>query len=569
MTRKSALALISVLFIFCLAGSALAGDVLYARYPALSPDGGMIAVTYLGDIWTVPSSGGQARRLTVHEAEDVRPHFSPDGKSILFSSRRYNNYDVYVVPVEGGEPGRLTFSSSTDYGTGWFPGSDSVLIYSYRDGWGDLFKISVEGGMPIKLTGYPYEDESAGRISADGRYLIYNNGSGSYRWWRRDLRGGRNTDVYIQDRTQKPFASTRLTAHPGYDLWPILNRESGEIYFVSNRDEWAQIWKMPVAGGEPVRLTNFTDDGVQWLNSNPQGTVLVFEQGFEIWIMDPTRAEPRKVSIEINSDEKINRTAKKTFDGSVDWFSLSPDEKKIAAVVHGEIFVLPASDPKEGKRITYTPAREAFPVWGADSKTIYYNSDRHGNYEIYSADVTTSEETRLTNSPEDDVKPIVSPDGKYLACFRANDRIVRIDLKTGDETVWVEGLFSDFPVAATVDYDWSPDSRWLTFAMNGPTYETDIFMVSIDDEMHNISKFARDNIRPRFSNDGKIVYFTSTINNSYDACKIDLVPKPAEFFESSFDSLFAEKEEAKEDEKKEESIDSVVVDPERIESRRK
>ncbi len=137
---------LAVIFVFVSltyapAGNLLAEEVLYARFPALSPDGRTVAFSYHGDIWTVSSSGGVANRLTAHEADDMIPHFSPDGGQILFSSRRHNNYDIFVMPVEGGKPKQLTFNSAFDVGSGWFPAGDSVLFTSRREGWRDIFKV--------------------------------------------------------------------------------------------------------------------------------------------------------------------------------------------------------------------------------------------------------------------------------------------------------------------------------------------------------------------------------------------------------------------------------------------
>jgi len=566
----------SVFIILCLTPFLAADDILYARYPVLSPDGNTIAFTYLGDIWTVSSDGGEATRLTIHEAEDIRPQYSPDGKWIMFSSNRFNNYDVFIIPVEGGEARQLTYHSAYDVGSSWFPNGDSVLVSSTRDGYLDIFKVSIEGGMPVKLTGYAYEQEYAGRLSSDSKYLLYCNGSGLSRWWRRDMRSNGNADIFIQDRTKKEFTSVRLTDFKNHDVWPVWNYNTNDIYFVSTRGEWAQILKTTTTGDEPVQITDFTDDGVQWLNSNFDGTMLVFEQGMYIWKMDPTNNMPEKVRIKVVTDERDNLVTRKTFDKNVERFSLSPDEKKIAAVVHGEIYVIPAEEPKEGKRVTFTSAREGYPIWGDDSKTVYYTSDRDGNFEIYSADVTSGVETRLTQTKENEVEPIISPDGKYLAYYRGLNKIVRYDLETKREEVWVEGNFADLPIDRTVEYDWSPDSKWLTFTMVGPTYESDIYMINLDGESYNITQFAEWNFNPRFSQDGKMVYFTSTINDRYDTYKIDLIPKPVEFFEASFDSLFIEdekedkdKEDKKKDDKKEdEGPEPVELDMKRIESRR-
>ncbi len=574
MTRMHAVAHLVSAIILLMAIPSAAGEILYARYPALSPDGETVAFTYMGDIWTAPSSGGRPHRLTVHEAEDIRPQFSPDGLKILFSSRRYNNYDVFIIPAGGGRPQQLTFHTADDIGTGWFAAGDSVLFTSSRDGYRDIYKVSAAGGSPVVLTGYPFEQEYNGRVSSDGRYLIFNNGSGLSRWWRRDLKASKNTDVFIQDRRPDEFTSRRLTDFDGHDLWPVYNEERREVYFVSARDEWAQIWKIPFAGGDPVAITAFNDDGVQWLNSNPSGTMLVFEQGFSIWILDPASSELRRVPIEIATDERTNTVETKTFTGDIDWYSLSPDEKKIAIVIHGEVYVIPAEDPEEGIRVTATPARERHPVWGADSRIIYYSSDRSGNYDIYCADIVSGEETRLTQPPENEVKPLVSPDGAYLIFYRGLDKIIRIDLDSREESVWVSGVFFDLGVEPTIEYDWSPDSRWLTFTMAGPTYETDIHVVSLDGEPHNISKFARWNFRPRFSPDGKVIYFSSSFEDQYDTYKIDLRHEPFEFFEAAFDSLFMEDVDSTDsDDAEADSIrqepPTVVIDIDGIEKRRR
>lgn len=544
--------------------TAAAAQISYARYPALSPDNQTIAFTYRGDIWSVPATGGQATRLTVHEAEDIRPQYSPDGNWLLFSSRRANNYDVFLMPATGGVPRQLTFNSEYDVGTGWFPNSDSVLFTSYRNDRGDIFKVSIDGGMPIKLTGYNEEREYNGRLSPDGRWLIYNDGSGPYRWWRRDLRTAGNTEIWMLDRQATEFTSQRITDWPGHDLSPVLDYESGTIYFVSCRGEWGQVFKV-IHGSEPEAITSFSGDGVQWLNSNPQGNLLVFEQGFKIWLLDPATNDLREVPIEISTDEAFNRVVTRELEGKVEWFSLSPDEKKIAAVLHGEIYILPAEEPEIGRRVTSTGARERHPVWGQDSETLYYSSDRNGNYDIFSVDVVSGQETQLTATDLNESKPLVSPDGKYLVYYRGLEQIVRRDLATGAEAIWVEGNFFDLGIETTYMYDWSPDSRWLTFTMAGPTYETDIYLVSLAGDVHNITQTAGWNYRPKFAADGKSVYFTSWFDRADNTYQVMLQPEPVEFPEATIDSLFITETDGEEDEA--EPPVSVQIDFENITNR--
>src|SRR3954467_15114979 len=88
--------------------------IRFARTPDISPDGKLVAFSYLGDIWTVETIGGIARPVTMHEAHDYAPCFSPDGKTLAFASNRHGSYDVFAVPTQGGKPRRLTFDSAQD-----------------------------------------------------------------------------------------------------------------------------------------------------------------------------------------------------------------------------------------------------------------------------------------------------------------------------------------------------------------------------------------------------------------------------------------------------------------------
>src|SRR5436190_3313335 len=102
--------------------------IRFARTPDISPDGKLVAFSYLGDVWVVEAIGGVARPVTMHTAHDVYPAFSPDGRSIAFSSNRHGSYDVFVVSAQGGKPKRLTSDSAQDVVCGWSPDGKQVLF---------------------------------------------------------------------------------------------------------------------------------------------------------------------------------------------------------------------------------------------------------------------------------------------------------------------------------------------------------------------------------------------------------------------------------------------------------
>src|SRR2546423_4953093 len=101
--------LLLVIITACWTGPAAAAQepIRFARTPDISPDGKLVAFSYLGDIWVVEAIGGVARPVTMHEKHDIYPVFSPDGKKIAFSSNRHGSYDQFCVPVQSGQPAPL------------------------------------------------------------------------------------------------------------------------------------------------------------------------------------------------------------------------------------------------------------------------------------------------------------------------------------------------------------------------------------------------------------------------------------------------------------------------------
>jgi tricorn protease len=102
------------------------------RYPAISPDGQTIAFEYKGDIYTVPVSGGSASPLTIHEAYDYMPVWSPDGRSIAFASDRSGNMDIYLISSYGGTPKRLTYYSNGESPSAFTPDGQNVIFSGVR-----------------------------------------------------------------------------------------------------------------------------------------------------------------------------------------------------------------------------------------------------------------------------------------------------------------------------------------------------------------------------------------------------------------------------------------------------
>src|SRR5215468_387252 len=121
----------------------------YFTDPALSPDGSEIAFVSGGDIWTVPSAGGDAHLLVSNPATESRPLYSPDDSRLAFVSTRTGNGDIYVLTLGTGELRRITFDDGNDQLDAWsrdgrwlYFSSTSHDISSMND----IYRVSADGG---------------------------------------------------------------------------------------------------------------------------------------------------------------------------------------------------------------------------------------------------------------------------------------------------------------------------------------------------------------------------------------------------------------------------------------
>src|SRR5262249_4773058 len=144
---------------------------ILARQPALSAS--EIAFVFAGDLWTVPRTGGEAKRLTTGPGVESDPYFSPDGKWIAFTGQYDGNTDVFVIPSQGGVPRRLTWHPDSDIALGWTPDGQKVLFSSTRTSYSrfrELHTVSLEGGLEEKL---PLPMGYEGAFSPSGDRLAY------------------------------------------------------------------------------------------------------------------------------------------------------------------------------------------------------------------------------------------------------------------------------------------------------------------------------------------------------------------------------------------------------------
>ncbi len=500
-----------------------AEDLLGARHPNLSPDGSMIAFSYMGDIWTVPSEGGRANRITVHESYDRTPIWSPDGTRLAFSSNRFGNDDIWVVDAGGGRAERRTWHSAADQVVGWSATGDEIYFASRRESrQPHLFLTDRNGSHPLSVI---RERTLHAAVSPDGEQLLWVKGYTP--WWRKHYKGSASRDIWT--RATGGGESVRLTQWEGDDEYPMWAADGKAFYFLSERDDGvANIWKAEIEYGasparmigQPVQITHHDEWSIESASIAANGSLIAYERHGKLYTVTLSGGEPEQVAIDLESDDKWNRVRYETATDHATEFAVSPDESEVAIVVHGEVFVMELDDGEgtdQIRRITDTPARERHVAWAPDGESIYFASDRNGQTDIIRAYSTDSDEKRLsrsrrtatslvTDTPDNELNPVPSPDGERVAFLRGAGYAHTIKIDGGDERLLLPG--------PDVLYTrWSPDSKWVAVSQSNLGGLEDVLIAPASGgEAYNVSRAYIDDYSPFWTGDGKRLVYASRDN---------------------------------------------------------
>jgi Tol biopolymer transport system component/C-terminal processing protease CtpA/Prc len=515
--------------------------------PALSPDGSEIAFVSGGDIWTVAATGGEARLLVSDPATESRPIYSPDGKQLAFISTRTGDGDVYVLDFASGRLTRLTWDDGLDQLDGW--SRDGKWLYfssTSRDisGMYDIYRVPVDGGTPMPVSADRYASEYWAAPAPDGSTLAFTaRGVMASQWWRKGHSHLDESEIWLLHDGAGPRYE-RVTDGGSKSAWPMWSRDGRTLYYMSDRSGAENVWAQQV-GGAARQLTKFTDGRVLWPAIAYDGRAIAFERDMGIWLLDPATGSARAVPVTLRGAPAGPGIEHLSLTRQFRELALSPDGKKVAFVVRGEVFAASAKDGGDAARVTSTPASESQVVWSPDSRRIAYVSDRDGASHIYLYDFANREETRLTNDSASDVTPRWSPDGKRIAFLRGGRELRVIDPSDRAERLLATGEMQRAPFLSSRPFDWSHDGRWIAYLASGgeggqftnayvvPTAGGDARAVSF---LPNA--FSR---TISWSRDGSYLLLASSQRTEMgQIARVDLVPRTPHFREDQFRDLFQE-----------------------------
>jgi Tol biopolymer transport system component len=317
--------------------------------------------------------------------DDV-PAFSPDSQTLAFT--RTNNdatsADIYVLPVTGGEPRRLTFDNVNPRGLDWTADGREIVFSSNREGPREgpnsLWKISASGGLPERLA-VGGDNVVYPSISRRGHRLAYAKGStGDVNIYRIERSGSSN-------RWSPP---TKFISSTQRDTNAQFSPDGKHIVFESSRAGNFGIWVCDNDGSNPVEVSSSDREWTGTPRWSPDGRQIAFdlkrEHDWDIYTTGVDGGPPRRLTTE-SSDENVPSWSR---DGRWIYFSSNRTGKR-------QVWKAPAEG---GEAVQVTKEGGFLAFESPDGKFVYYTEDYEGQLTpgIWRIPTGGGEETRVLDS---------------------------------------------------------------------------------------------------------------------------------------------------------------------------
>lgn len=494
---------------------------LWMRHPAISPNGKTIAFSYQGDIFTVPSSGGTAKQITSNAAFDSYPVWSPDGNHIAFASNREGSIDVWVMDANGGIPKRVTTNSGSEYPLRWKDNSTIMFKASimptaksiiFAGSYPQVYTVGMDGGRPKLFSDITMD---ALDINASGD-VLYIDRKGYEDEWRKHHRSPITRDVWLKSGD----SFRKLTTFDGEDRDPVWSADGKSFYYLSEQSGTLNVYHRTLDGKE-TQITNHEKNPVRFLSAASDGTLCYGYDG-EIYTVRKG-GQPQKTAIRIAADTEGKELIRQIRNSGAYNIKLSPNGKEIGFVMHGDVYVT-SIEYRTTKQITNTPEQERYIDFSPDGRTIIYDSERNGVWQIYATTMKNKDEKqfayatelveeRLTQSDQTSFQPKFSPDGKQIAFWENRGTLRVMDAKGKNVKTAMDGKFVYSYSDGDIDFTWSPDSKWLlsSYIGVGGWNNSDIALVNAsgNGEIHNLTESGYNESNAKWVLDGKAMLFCS------------------------------------------------------------
>lgn len=452
-----------------------------------SPDGKEIVFDLLGDLYIVPMTGGEARRLTDGPAWDCQPRFSPDGKQIAFISDRNGSDNLWLINVDGS--GLKKVSDETDDQLGspaWAPDGNYIVVRKYGPypgatdylRWTSLWIFHKDGGKGIELVKGKGETEiSSGAVfSPDGKLVYFSSHSGTYKY---NVDIGR-FQVYTYNRDTGELE--KITSEYGGGLRPIVSPDGRWLVYASRHDAKTGLRIRDLTTREehwlalPIQRDDqegfAVNDLLPGYSFTPDSKAVLFTHDGHIQRVDVATHEVATIPFTANVEQSLGPRVHTDWpidDGPLTvrqmrWTNQSPDGKQIVFSAVGKIWVMDLPDGKP-RRLTSGILREYCPTFSPDGKWVAYVtwSDSDGG-ELWKIAASGGAPVKLSAVAGYYSAPQWSPDGSKLLFVM------------GSRRGWLRADEADIQEVRWISADGGPSHTIVALSGNGyqqPTFNGD------------------------------------------------------------------------------------------------
>lgn len=488
---------------------ALAVDPGYFRQPALRGD--TVVFTAEGDLWTVSASGGLARRLTTHPAEETQAVLSPDGREVAFVAAYDGATDVYRMPLSGGLPQRLSYLAGRVFLQGYTPAGE--ILYSSDQALGPTNARVLRAVDPAsgQTREWPLADVADAALSADGATLWFTQfGLALTGDNARQYRGGAMARLFRIDAAASREAE-RVAASLDANLsQPLAWREG--VIVTADIEGIANLWSLDAAGA-PQALTRHQDFEVR--GAALDGERVIYQHGADLRILDLSIGEDRRLDIRLVSDfeQRRARAVKKPL-SFLQALNVAGDGSRVAISARGRVSLAAPGPLRRVDVDAPGSQRLRSAVLAVDGKSLYALVDGEDSSSIrrYPVDGSGAGETLSAGDGEYRWRLYPDPTGKHLAYDDKQGRLWLLDLKTRRSVEIDHSEHGRDDVYESVV--WSPDGRYLAVVRPDSTRLINQLLL-LDVAQARRVVLTRDRYEsfdPAFSRDGRWLYFLSNRN---------------------------------------------------------
>ncbi|HSJ09585.1 MAG TPA: amidohydrolase family protein [Longimicrobiales bacterium] len=429
----------------------------------VSPDGRTLVFDLLGDIYTMPITGGRATPLSTGMAMDAQPRFSPDGTRIVFTSDRSGGEGVWVMSLDGKDTLQVTRGKTDKYDSPeWTPDGKYIVVTRGMS----LHMYHVDGGTGQQVTRPPTPPAggaggggAAGNLrymgaafTPDGRYIwaarrtgqwMYNTPLPDYQLVTYDRHTGQ-----VSNRTSRQGSAFRPTLSPdGKYLVYATRYETQTGLRLRELETGNERWlAYPVQRDD--QESRATLDTYPGMSFTPDSRSLVAFWGGKLWNVPVEGGAPREIPFEVHVVQHLGPELKFEYPISDSAeFTVrqirdavpSPDGRRLAFVALDRLWVMdyPSGTPR---RMTNGSMVEFAPTWSPDGQWIAYSTwnDVTGGHVMKIRSTGNAQAQQLTTSPALYTEPVFNPDGTRIVAIRAPAAAYSEETtRGGSEFVWI------------------------------------------------------------------------------------------------------------------------------------